>query len=111
MAELFSADPSFAAEYLDNILAEGDHTDLLLALRQMATAFGGISKIAGHAKLNPTQLYRTLSPRGNPEVRGLAAVLRAMGLRLSVKQLPRKRTKSAARVAVAVKSKRQTKTG
>jgi probable addiction module antidote protein len=105
MSELFAADPALAAEYLDNVLAEGEHTDLLVALRQMTGAFGGVPKIASQAKLNPTQLYRTLSARGNPEVRSLSAVLRAMGLRLSIKELPRKR-KSAARTAVATRSKR-----
>jgi probable addiction module antidote protein len=106
MSELFAADPAFAANYLDNILEEGEPTDLLIALRQMANGFGGIAKVAHRSKLNPTQLYRTLSNRGNPEVRSLAAILHSMGLRLSVKQLPRRRTKSAARATVAVKSKR-----
>ncbi len=107
MSALFTSDPAFAAEYLDNVLDEGEPADLLVALRQMADAFGGIPKIATRAKLNQTQLYRTLSARGNPEVRGLSAVLHAMGLRLSIKQLPRKRAKNAARSTVAVRSTRQ----
>jgi probable addiction module antidote protein len=106
MSELFATDPAFAANYLDDILQDGEPADLLVALRQMANAFGGVQKIAQQSKLNPTQLYRTLSNRGNPEVRSLAAVLRSMGLRLSVKELPRKRVKSAARSTIAIKSKR-----
>jgi len=106
MTELFSADPNFAAEYLDNILEVGEPTDLLIALRQMAAAFGGVAKVASKAKLNPTQLYRTLSAQGNPEVRSLSAVLRTMGMRLSIKRLPLKRGKSDARLAVATRSKR-----
>ena len=42
MAELFGEDPDFAARYLNDILAEGDPRDLLIALRQMAQAFGGV---------------------------------------------------------------------
>ena len=87
MAELFRQDPAFATNYLNSILEEGDQADLLIALRQMAKAFGGVSRIAEQAQLNPTQLYRTLSEGGNPELRSLTAVLRAMGLRLAVEPL------------------------
>ena len=87
MAELFREDPAFATNYLNSILEEGDQADLLIALRQMAKAFGGVSRIAEQAQLNPTQLYRTLSEGGNPELRSLTAVLRAMGLRLAVEPL------------------------
>ena len=53
----------------------------------MAKAFGGVTKIAEEAKLNPTQLYRTLSPEGNPELRSLSAILKAMGMRLLVQPI------------------------
>jgi probable addiction module antidote protein len=87
MAELFQADPAFATQYLNEILQDGDQADLLIALRQMAKAFGGVPRIAEMAQLNPTQLYRTLSPEGNPELRSLTAVLKAMGMRLAVQPL------------------------
>ena len=84
MAELFQEDAAFAAQYLNDILEDGNQADLLIALRQMAKAFGGVPGIAEKAHLNPTQLYRTLSPEGNPELRSLTAVLKAMGMRLAV---------------------------
>lgn len=87
MAELFREDPAFATDYLNSVLEEGDQADLLIALRQMAKAFGGVTSIAEKAHLNPTQLYRTLSPDGNPELRSLTSVLKAMGLRLAVQPL------------------------
>ena len=87
MAEVFAEDPAYAVQYLNVILREGDQTDLLIALRQMAKAYGGVLKIAEKAELNPTQLYRTLSSQGNPEFRSLAAILKAMGLRLAVKRI------------------------
>lgn len=87
MAELFREDPAFAAKYLDDVLNDGDQADLLIALRQLAQAFGGVPAIAAKAQLNATQLYRTLSAEGNPELRSLTAVLKAMGLRLAVQPI------------------------
>lgn len=87
MAALFRDDPELAAATLDAILADGDQGELLVTLRQMAKAFGGVPAVAKSADLNPTQLYRTLSEKGNPELRSLSALLRSMGLRLSVQPL------------------------
>ena len=85
MAELFQNDPNFAAEYLNSLLEDGEQADLLIALRQMAKSFGGVTTLAEKAHLNPTQLYRTLSPEGNPALSSLSAILKAMGMRLAVK--------------------------
>lgn len=87
MAQLFRDDPAAAAATLDAILADGDQGELLVTLRQMTKAFGGVSSVAKASELNPTQLYRTLSEKGNPELRSLTALLRAMGLRLAVQPL------------------------
>lgn len=87
MAELFKEDPEFAVVYLNQLLEDGEPTDLLVALRQMAMAHGGVRTIAKTSQLNPNQLYRTLSPQGNPELRSLCAVLKALGLRLAVEPL------------------------
>ncbi len=87
MAELFREDAAFATQYLNDVLEEGDQADLLIALRQMAQAFGGVPAIAEKADLNATQLYRTLSAEGNPELRSLTAVLKAMGMRLAVQPI------------------------
>jgi len=40
MAELFRDDPQFAAEYLNDLLQDGEPADLLVALRQIAQASG-----------------------------------------------------------------------
>ena len=89
--ESFRKDPQFAAEYLNAVLADGEQEEVLSALRRMATAFGGVPKLAAEAELNATTLYRTLSPRGNPELKSLTALLRALGMQLAVRPLPRKR--------------------
>lgn len=85
--ESFRQDPRFAAEYLDAVLADGDQEEVLTALRYMAKAFGGVRGLANGTQLNATSLYRTLSARGNPELKSLRSVLAQMGLRLSVRPI------------------------
>ncbi|MGC2162791.1 MAG: addiction module antidote protein [Silvibacterium sp.] len=87
MAELFGQDPNYALELLNSILEDGEQGELLIALRQMTKAFGGVQGVAEKAHLNPTQIYRTLSRSGNPELSSLSAILKAMGLRLAVERL------------------------
>ena len=86
MAEIFERDPNYAMELLNSILEDGDQGELLIALRQMTKAFGGVQGVAEKAHLNPTQIYRTLSQTGNPELSSLSAILKAMGLRLAVER-------------------------
>ncbi len=88
--ESFRNDPAFAAEYLNAILEDGDQNELMLALRRMSEAFGGVQNLARNAKLNANTLYRTLSSKGNPELKSLRAVLRAMGMQLTVRPLRKK---------------------
>jgi probable addiction module antidote protein len=87
MAELFQQDPAYALELLNSILEDGEQSELLIALRQMTKAFGGVQSVAEKANLNSTQLYRTLSEEGNPALSSLAAILKAMGLRLAVERV------------------------
>ena len=94
----FRDDPQFAAEYLNAVLEDGEQQELLLALRRMAEAFGGVPKLAQTANLNATTLYRTLSPRGNPELKSLRVLLKAMGMRLAVQPI---RVRSARQMRAA----------
>jgi len=87
MAEQFQKDPAYALELLNSILEDGEQGELLIALRQMAKAFGGVQTLAEKSNLNPTQLYRTLSKDGNPALSSLTAILKAMGLRLAVERV------------------------
>lgn len=82
--ESFRKNPKFAAAYLNDVLDNGDQQELMLALRRLSEAHGGVTQIAAEAKLNSTTLYRTLSPKGNPELRSFTALLKAMGMRLAV---------------------------
>ena len=84
MAELYRNDPALAIDVVNDILEDGDQAELLIVLRQLTQAYGGVQAVAEQAHLNPTQLYRTLSPKGNPALSSLMAILKAMGLRLKV---------------------------
>ena len=61
----------------------------LLVLRTIAEAYGGLGAIAKQAGISREALYRALSPKGNPTLKTLLAVLKAVGLRLSVEAGPR----------------------
>ncbi|HEY1678323.1 MAG TPA: addiction module antidote protein [Candidatus Sulfotelmatobacter sp.] len=77
--------PEFAAEYLRAALEEDDEPGvLLIALRRVAQARGGIAKVAKAAGVERESLYRALSARGNPRLSTLVAVAKAVGLRLTV---------------------------
>ncbi|MGB7157977.1 MAG: addiction module antidote protein [Tepidisphaeraceae bacterium] len=78
-------DPKFAAEYLKAALEESDEPKvLLIALRQIAEARGGVAKVAAAAGIERESLYRALSARGNPRLSTLVAVTKAIGLKLTV---------------------------
>ena len=77
-------DPAEAAAYLEAAIEQGHQEALMLALRHVAMAQGGIAAVARRAKLTREAAYRILSKAGNPELRSLSAILAAAGLRLSV---------------------------
>jgi probable addiction module antidote protein len=79
------ANPEFAAEYLKAALEDTEEPKVLLvALRHLAEAKGGIAKVAKQAGIERESLYRALSARGNPRLSTLVAVTKAMDLRLTV---------------------------
>lgn len=79
--------PAEAAAYLEAVLEDGDQAAIMLAIRQVAQAQGGLATIARKAHLTREATYRMLSKSGNPELRSLSAVLKATGLRISVKPI------------------------
>ena len=83
-------DPAEAAAYLEAVIEDGDQAALMLALRQVAQAQGGIAKVARRAKLTREATYKMLSKSGNPELRSLNAVLRATGLRIAVRPIDKR---------------------
>ena len=77
--------PGFAAEYLRAALEDQDEPRILLvALRHIAEARGGIAQVAKAAGVERQSLYRALSAQGNPRLSTLTAVAKAVGLKLTV---------------------------
>lgn len=79
-----------AVAYLNSALEEslkGDEESqhlFLLALRNVAEAQGGMSKLAKKAHVGRESLYKTLSEGGNPQWHTLVSLVMAMGLNLRV---------------------------
>ncbi len=80
-------DAEQATAYLNAALEDDDQEVFLLALRDVAEAHG-ISRLAQEAQLNRENLYRMLSREGNPQLTSLIALLKSMGLRLSIEMEP-----------------------
>ncbi len=70
-----------AMESLDNPEERGG---ALLSMRAVAEAYGGLGAVAAQAGISRESLYRALSPKGNPTLKTLVAVLKTLGLRLTV---------------------------
>ncbi|MGN6232785.1 MAG: addiction module antidote protein [Trinickia sp.] len=87
VAEL-RADHGLAVEYLkaamESLDSPDDRAAGLLALRTLAEAYGGLGAVAAAAGISRESLYRALSAKGNPTLRTLLAVLKTIGMRLSV---------------------------
>ena len=107
--EKLRANPEFAFEYLRAALESLDNPEeragSLLMLRALAEAYGGLGAIAASAGLSREALYRSLSPKGNPTLKTLVAVLNAMNLRLTVVPAPAKSKRSAEKPAPAQRGK------
>lgn len=87
IAEL-QADRELAIEYLKAAMESLDHPEArpagLLALRTVAEAYGGLGAVAAEAGISRESLNRALSPKGDPTLKTLLAVLKTVGMRLSV---------------------------
>lgn len=78
-------DPKEALAYLNAIIEETrdgsaeSQAILLTALKDIAEAQGGITKLSEKTGLGRESLYKTLSKRGNPKFTTLTTVIHAMG--------------------------------
>jgi probable addiction module antidote protein len=86
--EELRADREFALGYLQVAMESLDNPEEraggLIALRAVAEAYGGLGVVAAQAGISRESLYRALSPKGNPTLKTLLAVLKTVGMRLSV---------------------------
>ena len=77
---------NFAVAYLNVLIDDADEEELTAALGRIARASGG-PKLVEKVELSAPAFYRTLCPRGNPELKSVAALLKAMGIRLALQPL------------------------
>lgn len=81
-------DPKKALSYLNAVLedckdgSEESQQLLLLALKAVAQAQGGLTELSKRSGLGRESLYKTLSKRGNPKLSTLTALAGAMGFDL-----------------------------
>lgn len=73
----------FLEAALTDFQEDGNVAAFLPALRHLAKAQGGMTKLSQETHLNRKALYKALSPAGNPRLDTLHAIIKALGFRLS----------------------------
>ncbi len=91
VAERFREHPEEISGFLETVLEEyekdPDEGALLMALRQVAKANGGMTELARKTNLSRESLYKTLSPSGNPRLKNLQRIMETFGYTLTFKPL------------------------
>ncbi|MDU4255543.1 MULTISPECIES: addiction module antidote protein [Pseudomonas] len=72
------------AEYLSQVLADGDPDELLLAIGNIAKA-RGMTKIANDSGLGRESLYKVFAPGAKPRFETVMKVMRALGVALQAR--------------------------
>jgi probable addiction module antidote protein len=95
ISERFNKNPEEAEAYLEAALdafEQDNNTEaLLLALRTVAEAQGGIPELARRLDMEKMTLYKALSEKGNPRLSTIGAILRGLGYRLSLEPVTQRR--------------------
>ncbi len=76
--------PEAIAAYLNVVFddPESDHEDLMVALRNVADATGGVSELSRRTGLNRSGLSRVLLAKTTPKIDTVHKIARACGVRL-----------------------------
>ena len=81
-------DPEDAKIYLSVALEDYEKNEdieaFLLAVRDVAEAQGGMSKLAERANLTHEGLYKALSENGNPRLNTVGKILHGLGFKFSI---------------------------
>ncbi|MEO5344735.1 MAG: putative addiction module antidote protein, partial [Gammaproteobacteria bacterium SHHR-1] len=86
VAEYLKTDADIA-EYLRQILEEGDSNELIDALGQIARA-RGMTEIANSSGITREALYKALRPGSHPRFDTIQRVCGALGVRLTAEPMP-----------------------
>jgi len=65
---------------------DGDAEALLIALRNITEAQGGMSILARKTHLNRQNLYNVLSTKGNPTLDTFGLILKGLGFKLAIQR-------------------------
>lgn len=87
MADYLDSDEA-VAEYLTQVLADGDSAELVRALGHIAKA-RGMAQIAKDSGLGRESLYKALRPDAQPRFDTVLRVCAALGVRLVAQPVPR----------------------
>lgn len=83
-----------AAIFLETALEEfqqnGDLKALLISLRHVVEAQGGIGQLAKKIHLNRESLYKMLSAKGDPKFRTVGTLLKGIGFKFSIQAIKKK---------------------
>jgi len=71
------------AEYLNTVLEDGDHADMIIAIGHIAKAIG-MTKISEETGLSRPSLYKALSDGAKPQFGTIMKVLKAVGGQIRV---------------------------
>lgn len=81
-------DPEIACMHIQAAMTlyeeDQDKESLMLALKDVVNANGGIGQLAKGTQLNRENLYRLLSGKANPRLDTMVLILKVLGLHLKV---------------------------
>ena len=87
--DILKSDKTRADRFLKLAMSEfekdGDVATLLIALRHVAQAKGGISQLSNKTKIARESLYNILSKNGNPTLTTFKSVIDALGYKMVLK--------------------------
>jgi len=76
-------DKDIIAEYLSQILADGNMDELLVALGNIAKA-KGMTQIANDTGLGRESLYKTFNPKSQPKFDTIMRVMDSLGVKMKI---------------------------
>lgn len=79
LIERLRKDEALREAYLNEALEHEDQKMILVALRNVAQATGGLSRLSKQTGLNRQNLYRTLSKGGNPTWERIEKIFDGLG--------------------------------
>lgn len=75
---------AYLAEAFEDYKEHGNMEFLLLSLRSVAEAQGGVATLAKNAHMSRQSVHKILSAQGNPTLASLNPLLHGLGVRLAI---------------------------